>query len=65
MTGREQLLHELKALQSRKEYFEGMRQVLDQLIDNFPLDKWHIELYTNVVDSLMELEQDYNRRDLL
>ena len=65
MTGREAHLQELKAIKSRDEYLEGLRQILDQLIDNFPLDKWHIELYTDIVDALMALDRDYKRRDLL
>ena len=64
MTAREAHLKELKA-GSREDYFEGLRQILDQVIDNFPLDKWHIELYTDVVDALMALDRDYKRRDLV
>lgn len=65
MTGREAHLKELKSTGSRNEYFESMRQIFDQLKDEFPLTQAMWLSNSDLLDSLMKLEQDYKRGDLV
>jgi len=65
MTGRETYLRELKAQQSRDEYFEGIRQIFDQLKDEFSLDKTMWMANTDFMDALLRFEQGYKRQTFL
>ena len=65
MTPREAHLNELKALQSRPEYLEGMRQIFDQLLDEFPIDKYKIEVISDWRDATLKVEQELNRVQLV
>lgn len=65
MTGREAHLNELKALHSRHEYLEGMRQIFDQFIDEFPVDKSSLEVITDWRDATLKVEQEMNRVQLV
>ena len=65
MTGREAHLQELKALRLRREYFEGMRQIFDLLLDEFPVDKHEIELISDWRDATLKVEQEMNRVQLI
>ena len=57
MTGREQHLHELKAIGQRDQYFEAIRQILDQLADEWPIPKGLWECRADIRMGLSTLEQ--------
>ena len=65
MTGREAHLKELKALQSPGEYFEGIRQIFDQLLDENPVDKSSLEVISDWRDATLKVEQELNRVQLV
>ena len=61
MTGREAHLQELKAIKSRDAYFEGIRQIFDQMKDDFPLHQSLWMPSCDLQDAIMALEQGYRR----
>jgi hypothetical protein len=65
MEALEIFLKQLKLRKSRDVYFECIRQIKDQMIDDFPLDKSMWMAHSDLNDALMQLEQSYKRVDFV
>jgi len=64
-TGREQHLHELHAMGSRDAYFEGIRQIIDQLTDDFPVPRPMWVALSDLRAELSTLEQGYKMYSMM
>lgn len=52
-------------MKTRLEHFEEIRKKIDELHDDFPLDKSQWEDHTDLLSALMRHEQGYNRVEVV
>lgn len=52
-------------MKSRKEQFERIRKIKDEIVDIWSLDKSQWEAHTDFNEALAKFEQSYNRVDFV